>query len=518
VKKQLILILILFFFCSVASASTSISLSVSPSTITQGETAVVTATVSASGQTESNVQVQISVPSGLSVSGSATQVIESITAGSSQTVTWNVSGDVASDDAYTITAAITGGSSAQAYLTVNSPALIATSNFSCDKTSMNYSDTVTMSFTLENNGGSSTNAQVNVSATLLSLTSGNSSWSSDMNAGSSTGLNYTFTGSSSSCGTATITAAITSNVNNPDDLSCNVTITGCPSTQSEGNAVCGNNICEASESCSNCSKDCGECEILGKEDGATKKRPPSIQEKIEVILEKTISSKPTPKKITEILTQAGASKNAIEKASAAIGKTFIERKITVEKITDKKGNVSYRSKMEIKVTNQGKNKLKNIKIIEFIPKSVALNASEISSEFSFNVLKDDPIIEFIVPEIRKGESIKVVYFIEKKIEETTLKEFSPAFVSEFTEETNLCEGIDCDDSNPCTEDYCELGSCFHNEIPNCIQEKTPEKCSGKECEKEGFPLLWILIPAILIGIAGALFYYIKSNSKNLKGQ
>lgn len=514
-KKILLAILAIALLAGFAHAATSITSSVSPSTITQGSTAVVTATVSATGETETNVQVQITATSGITIGSSTTQTISSITAGSSQSVSWTVTGAVASADPYTITTTITGGSSSQAYLTVNSPALISTSNFSCNKTSMVYTDTVSMTFTVENNGGTETNVQVTTSATKLSLSSGTASWSSDVNGGGSAALNYTFTGSSTNCGTAVISSAITSNSNNPDDLSCSVTITGCPAADPGGGSWCGDNSCNGTETCSSCSADCGTCGASaggggggGGGSGSSSADENTIGE--EILLEKTFSGKPTAEEIATLLREVGASENAIEKASAAMNKSSAERKV----VAKKKANGDYETTFTIKVKNNGKKKLLNVKIIESIPKAIAQSAGEIKSGSAFTILKNDPIIQFNVDEIAVGGAVNITYTLAKNVTEEMLTGFlSPAIGEVYEEQTRVidkCLGVVCNDNSACTTDSCSkaTGKCSYTSNGTCAATGKKDTTAAPISQKTGewLPLIPIGIIVIVAIVAGYLIF------------
>ncbi len=97
------------------------------------------------------------------------------------------------------------------------------------------------------------------------------------------------------------------------------------------------------------------------------------------------------------------------------------------------GKRSYKTIVSFTVKNNtGKDK-ENIKVVIEVPKEIALSASMISSDFSFNVLKDDPIIEFIVPSIKPSQEVVVSYDVnlEKSIVLEDIN-FAPPVVSDFS--------------------------------------------------------------------------------------
>jgi len=153
----------------------------------------------------------------------------------------------------------------------------------------------------------------------------------------------------------------------------------------------------------------------------------------QTILERNIVKFPTREHIQRILTAAGASPTAIEKAMLGRTKISTSRKVKVVKETTE-GRVSYKSTITMEIKNLGKLALKNVKVVESIPKSVAETASMISSNTRFSVLKEDPIIEFTIPAIETGGTTTISYSISDKVETAALEEFDPIVVSDFTEE------------------------------------------------------------------------------------
>ncbi len=510
-KKMLLGIFFLFFMASVLATTSISSVTASPNPVTQGSTTTVTATVQATGETATNTVVTISVPTGLSVSGSTSQTIDSISSGSSESVSWTVSGDVASASAYTVTVSITGGSSSQLYLTVNNPPLIATSGLSCSTSSMAYNSSITMIFTVKNDGGSATNAQVAMSATSgLTLSSGNSSWSSDMNSGGSVGLTYVYTGSSSNCGSKTITAAITSNYNNPTDLACTVTTTGC--STGNGNTGGGGGSSGGSG---------------GGESGTS------------VVLEtEPVVQQATPEEIASILAEIGSSR-PVGEVKALAEKVEFERKGTVFKVMD--GNTTaFASMMRLTVRNSSQTmSIKNLKILEKIPKAILANATghvTVAGGTTYTVLKDDPVLQFEFAEILPGESATVDYNIDKNLSATDIGLFKGPVVLELQEavppvQSRCTKASDCDDQNPCTQDTCPRGRCQRVAVQEGIACGAGKVCRGGFCiESGGVPpetgpfqpqppsnilsnLLIAVVAIVVIG-AGAYLYWKEKKGKH----
>ncbi|MBS3061486.1 MAG: hypothetical protein J4215_02805 [Candidatus Diapherotrites archaeon] len=206
-----------------ATGSLSISLN-SLDAINAGDSTSLVATVSASGDSVSNVQVSISLPSGLTTSDSTTQTAGTLSAGQSTTKSWTITGNSAGT--YTITVTTTGTSvttqTANATLTVNSPGFVTVSAQQSPASTLAASAITTLQLLYANTGGSSTTVSTTITPSSgLTVSSGSATQSFDLNAGQSTSISWTF--SMTGTGTQTISAAISSTANNPDDLSYSIT-------------------------------------------------------------------------------------------------------------------------------------------------------------------------------------------------------------------------------------------------------------------------------------------------------
>jgi hypothetical protein len=104
--------------------------------------------------------------------------------------------------------------------------------------------------------------------------------------------------------------------------------------------------------------------------------------------------------LTDKLYALGLTQEQVEKASALILSSNVERKLSIIKV----GN-QYNAQIEITLTIDGNEE--TYKIIEVIPKEFIKSATMIYSNINFLVIEDDPIIEFSVP---RGTS-KIYYSI-----------------------------------------------------------------------------------------------------------
>lgn len=296
-------------------------------------------------------------------------------------------------------------------------------------------------------------------------------------------------------------------------------------------SVCGDGSCTNEENASSCPADCGPSVVCGNgvcDEGETTANckadclPKGLAVK-EVVLSKIKTGKPSADDITQLLTIAGASETAIKKASAAAGRTGFKRKVEVVKETNSSGKESFSTSITITVSNTSGKTLKGVKVVEQIPKSVAQDASEITSNLNFRVLLDDPIVEFTVPELLDGEEVNLSYSVAAKVTETQVNEFALPVTADFTEEeTNSCSGVICNDNNLCTSDSCSGGNCIFAPVSdgtvcgfgkvcnsgNCVaQETTPTNYNGTTNQTPAADYTLLIVVLVILAIIGGFYYY-----------
>jgi hypothetical protein len=109
---------------------------------------------------------------------------------------------------------------------------------------------------------------------------------------------------------------------------------------------------------------------------------------VETIESKTITF--TEEGAIEQLLALGLSAEKAEELKNKLINGNVERKISIVKIGSE-----YRAQVQITLTVDTDEA--TYKLVEVIPKELAMNASEIFSELEFNIIENDPVIEFIVP-------------------------------------------------------------------------------------------------------------------------
>ncbi|MCX6803645.1 MAG: hypothetical protein NTY48_03670 [Candidatus Diapherotrites archaeon] len=458
--KKILLLLLAVMLAGFVSASGSISLSLnSLEAITEGDTVTLTGTVTTSGDSVSDVSLELGdLPSGTSTSDSASQLVGTLSSGQSSSKSWTIRGDVAGSYTFNVTASGTDVSSdfKNASLVVNTAGYVQISDKNCSATSIvKSSGTMTMSFIAQNTGGSSATVSINLTNTGLTLSSGSTSTSFTLDSGSQSTRTYSFT-AGPSAGAKTITSAITSTANDPEDQTCSVTITG---------------------------TDINTATDAGTSGQANNSVYVKQSEKIITIILDSAA-------FNALLEEAGYTTQA-KTDGFNIAKEFtIQRKIINYKGA---GDNNYKTEVTLTITNPTSTD-HNLFLVESIPKTFTSNSSNITFDKSFIIVKSDPIVSLGILLLKNATytltySAKTDYNVEK----TEL--FNLAFAKEtppITEliATDLCLNKNCDDSNPCTIDSCSNGTCLNTNASDGTY-CTSGKCVTGECviERQAPPIV-----------------------------
>lgn len=380
-----------------AAGSLSLSLN-SLDPISVGDSATLTATVSASGDSVSNVQVSVTLPTGLGTSDATTQNIGSLSSGQSSSKSWNITGNSA--DTYTITVSATGTSvttqTSNATLTVNSPGLISVTETTKPASSLtSLSQTTSMVVSFSNTGGSSTQVTVSVSTSSgLTLINGSSSTTFDLNAGQSTSQTWSFR--MDSVGNKTISAAITSTANNPDDLS--YSITG-PVTSGGGGTD--TNASTTPATTKTPTTTAGPTSTGGPT-GPTPATPaPAPAPKAPIVTIADVEDAAKIVKKVDYEPSVFTTPEGLQVSKAA----------SYEEVRNSGGGTTPVYLFNVGVKNTTPLPLANVKVREVIPKKVASNVSQITFKEPPTVINPDPEVEWTVSQLLPGEEKKFVYFV-----------------------------------------------------------------------------------------------------------
>lgn len=146
----------------------------------------------------------------------------------------------------------------------------------------------------------------------------------------------------------------------------------------------------------------------------------------------------------------------------------LKRNFKVFALMGPNGEQGYKIKGQVNVINISGKTLKGVEIIESIGKEIVEKASMIRSDNAFEVIEEDPVIRFVIGDLLPDENYSIGYEFDRTVEQGPLTEemFNglPAPIALVQlQEGDLCMGIQCNDFNPCTRDYCVEGKC--NYVP-----------------------------------------------------
>ncbi|MBN2127240.1 MAG: hypothetical protein JW703_02490 [Candidatus Diapherotrites archaeon] len=220
---------------------------------------------------------------------------------------------------------------------------------------------------------------------------------------------------------------------------------------------------------------------------------------------------------------------------------IVSRTINSHIVFDKDELISADINVIIYAKNVSEKKFSNISIIESIPKELAETVSDISFIEQPRILEVDPVIEWIIFELDSKQEKEFHYSIKKVNDLNILENIKEFFDSLPTptamisvNEADLCQGIQCNDNNPCTQDYCVKGKCYYSnrEGMDCAPGKV---CYQNACldqtllikeekepvipaviEKPDDTNLMLIVLGLLITIIGLIVILIKTKDQQIE--
>lgn len=200
-----------------------------------------------------------------------------------------------------------------------------------------------------------------------------------------------------------------------------------------------------------------------------------------IVSELTISGDTlTQEDIASILELVGADPSITQAAEELSSKISIDRTVKVVERTYSDNTTQIVTQITLTVTNSDEVDYSNVIVVEYIPKAVAESASLLLKGLDeFEVLLEDPAIQFTVSELAAGESITLSYDINKEVTEDALTEWTAAFASTAEGITNLCEGVICK-SSKCKPAKCNqlTGKCKYSYAEEGTTCEATKVCDG----------------------------------------
>ncbi|MBI4210039.1 MAG: hypothetical protein HY544_00840 [Candidatus Diapherotrites archaeon] len=174
-----------------------------------------------------------------------------------------------------------------------------------------------------------------------------------------------------------------------------------------------------------------------------------------------------------------------------------------------------------KAKNSSDQTYKDVKVREIIPKAVASDVSQITfKDYPQKIIKADPEVEWLVEELKPGQEAKFQYYVTSLADKSIAANFDtfvknqsvPTVNAQVKETAAMCLGVDCDDSNICTEDSCIEGQCYHAPREDGLNCGEGMSCKAGQCVPSAPPAktasggigTWEIVIAIIIVIVIAV--------------
>lgn len=271
--------------------------------------------------------------------------------------------------------------------------------------------------------------------------------------------------------------------------------------------------------------------------GSPGSNPIPPQNAQELVFSKTLSSENLKDADIESLLGT-ADKNSEQET--AVGLTD-KIEVTKEIKTYAKGSDA-NTIVKITIKNNDKVKYKDLKIIDVIPKEVLDNAiGKITTSATYNILVEDPVIEFGISELAKGASKTIEYSFKKdlsKLSTSDVNKWKASFAYAGQEVIDLCKNVKCT-VNACKTSECvaTTGKCKYTNKEDGTSCGTNKKCGKGKClavkadinanadmnfidaninigfELPQLPYMEIGIAIILLILAVAGFWFVKNKEK-----
>ena len=196
-----------------------------------------------------------------------------------------------------------------------------------------------------------------------------------------------------------------------------------------------------------------------------------------------------------------------------LSKVVTHRFVEVTRDSSMTGKRVFNTFMTVKVSNNGFLPVKNVEVVEVIPKVVAESASLIRSDFGFVVLQEDPVIKFMIDELPAGSETEIGYSVEKRVSEEDLNGWNAPVIAGFEEDSGSSE--------ECLQKPCQigvydklLGKCVYTNKPDGFSCASDKHCVQGDCvmsgsipsERPGFDVVPVLLGVLGLALIAVLVF------------
>ncbi len=179
------------------------------------------------------------------------------------------------------------------------------------------------------------------------------------------------------------------------------------------------------------------------------------------------------------------------------------RKIDIFRITQQGITVRYKNRFTLEAKNRLPKKINRLDIVEQLPKEWVSDPSKLRFDHNYQVLETDPIVQISLDNLDVNQTVVLSYYFEtdsnqNPVTQDSFKQLAPPLGLITLESGDACFNVSCNDSNPCTVDYCEEGSCKTAAKPDGISCGENMVCQEGNCVSTILPppetdwgFLWI---------------------------
>lgn len=162
------------------------------------------------------------------------------------------------------------------------------------------------------------------------------------------------------------------------------------------------------------------------------------------------------------------------------------RKIDVFRITQQGTTVRYKNVFTLEAKNLLPQKIKSLDIIEQLPKEWVPDPSKLRFDHNYQILEADPIVQISLDNLDINQTAVLSYYFEtdsnqNPVTKESFQQLAPPLGLITLKSGDACFNVSCNDSNPCSIDYCEEGNCKTAAKPNGTSCGTTMACQEGIC-------------------------------------
>jgi hypothetical protein len=165
----------------------------------------------------------------------------------------------------------------------------------------------------------------------------------------------------------------------------------------------------------------------------------------------------------------------------------LTRKLDVFRIAEN-GKTRYKNRFTVEVKNLLPTAIGKIGVVEEIPKEWVSDANAIRFDhnYAYQILERDPVIQIFLDNLDSNQTAVFSYYFktdsnENPVTQASFQQMIPPVGVITMDANDSCLHVACNDSNPCTLDYCAAGTCQTVAKPNGTTCGENMACQEENC-------------------------------------